>query len=324
MTRPDLTVDLAAPPAQRWRLDAGRRQRARELLAIYERDLGLQPAMVEHLVAAAPLLLSADLLAEHAALASHLEVPLPRLLLATCYYDCIKAVLGCSAFAVERGGRVLHARNLDWWSEGHLLADSSCVVRYVGAPAGEFTAVGWPGYLGVLSGVAKGRFAVTLNAVTSDEPAQLATPVVVLLREVLATAPDFATAVERLASTTIPCDCLLLVTGTAPGERVVIERTPCRSAARFAPHPDQPLIVTNDYRALTARRADDSSPIAATSCGRFDALQRALAQHRPTDAAQCLQRLDAADVRMAITMQQMVFEAATGDCRLRVPPRPAA
>ena len=319
---PDLTVDLAAPPGHRWRLGAEQRRQARELLALYERDLSLSPVLAELLVAAAPSLLSPDLLAEHAALAEQLAVPLPRLLLATCYYDCIKAVLGCSAFAVEVDGRVLHARNLDWWTEGHLLADSSWVVRYIGAPAGEFLAVGWPGYLGVLSGVAKGRFAVTLNSVLSDEPPQLAMPVVVLLREVLATAPDFATAVERLAAAPIPCDCLLLVTGITGGERVVLERTPRRCSRRSAKDHDEPLVVTNDYRVLGSERSGGDSPIAATSCGRYDALLRSVRQHRPRDAAQCLQRLDDGQVRMSITMQQMVFEARTGDCLLQVPAPP--
>ncbi len=48
-----------------------------------------------------------------------------------------------------------------------------------------------PGFVGVFSGVAPGRFAVTLNAVLSAEPPQPATPVVLLLRTVLEHAQTF-------------------------------------------------------------------------------------------------------------------------------------
>src|SRR5262249_42706917 len=149
----------------------------------------------------------------------------------------LKAVLGpvfgCTAFAVDMGDQVLHARNLDWWTEGSLLSRYTAACRFVGAPAGEFTTVGWPGFVGAFSGIAPGRFAVTLNAVLSDEPAQLGTPVVLLIRRTLEEARSFTEAVRTLSETPIPCDCLLLVTGVRSGEMAVIERSPSvmRSAA---------------------------------------------------------------------------------------------
>jgi len=37
------------------------------------------------------------------------------------YYDALKVILGrafgCTAFATDAPGGVLHARNLDWWTE---------------------------------------------------------------------------------------------------------------------------------------------------------------------------------------------------------------
>ena len=55
---------------------------------------------------------------------------------------------------------------------------------------------------------------------------------------------------QLLCETPIPCDCLLLLTGAAPGEIAVIERTPTRYALR--PAADESVCVTNSYLALDA------------------------------------------------------------------------
>jgi acid ceramidase len=97
-------------------------------------------------------------------------------------------------------------------------------------------------------GVAPGRFAITLNAVLSDDPALLAEPIAFLIQHVLNSASDFTTAVTWLTETRIASDCLLLVTGINAGEMVVIERTLTRVAIRRAVNGI--IAVTNDYRLL--------------------------------------------------------------------------
>src|SRR3984885_15878709 len=92
--------------------------------------------------------------------------------------------------------------------------------NFRGGPAGPFTTVGWPGFVGAFSGVASGRFAVTLNAVLSLEPAQPAMPIVLLLRAVLEEAKSFDEEAEILSNSILPCDCLLLLTGTRSVEMV--------------------------------------------------------------------------------------------------------
>jgi len=53
--------------------------------------------------------------------------------LGNCYYDALKVVLGCTAFAVDTGDEILHARNLDWWTENAALAryTTVCILRVV-------------------------------------------------------------------------------------------------------------------------------------------------------------------------------------------------
>jgi hypothetical protein len=224
-------------------------------------------------------------------------------LLANFYYDALKVVLGCTAFAVDTPDGPLHGRNLDWGTRDHLLARCTLVLDYRHGDALAYRVVGWPGYIGALSGVRPGAFAVTLNAVLSDDPPAFLPPVTLLLRSVLAGAADFVSAVARLEAAPIASDCLLLVTGVNPGEMVVIERSPTR-AARRGPEAGV-LVVTNDYRCLPVASGGVpsvpdaprvASTLATTSCGRFD------------------------DVRMSITMQSMAFRARTGEHMVRLPP----
>lgn len=232
------------------------------------------------------------------------------------YYDALKALfVGCTAFAVDTPDGPLHARNLDWWTENDMLRRYTMVTRFSGAPAGEFTTVGWPGFVGAFSGMAPGRFAVTLNAVISDERMEPAYPIVFLVRQILEEAPDFSSALNALRTTAVASDSLLLLTGVRPGEMAVIERTPRRAEVRLAENGR--IFVTNDYRALRTGVRDSGSSIQATACGRYERIAALVESEPPSAAESCFAFLDDASVRMGITVQQMVFQASTGMCRVR-------
>jgi hypothetical protein len=250
-----------------------------------------------------------------------LSVSVGDVALCNLYYDALKAVLGnafgCTAFAVDLPEGILHARNLDWWSQNGALARNTLICHFKNAPAGDFTTVGWPGFIGAYSGVAPGRFAVTLNAVLSLERAQLATPITFLLRQVLEEAKSFAEALSLLSETPIPCDCLLLLTGTRPDELVVIERTPTRHAVRR--HSSGYISVTNGFQLLDAGIGSAPSELAATCCQRLERVETMLAKTTPKSSDDCFLYLSDAEVRMQMTVQQMVFRAATGEHWLKIP-----
>ena len=67
---------------------------------------------------------------------------------------------GCTALAREQAGAPWLARTLDWPFPG--LGRYLEVARMQG-PAGAFDNVGWPGYVGVLTASAPGRFAAAIN-----------------------------------------------------------------------------------------------------------------------------------------------------------------
>lgn len=316
---PHLDIDLRLPPARRWQPLALFADQARQLLDQYMHDLGSIKPYEEHLLFYRDASLPAEYAAELVAVAQMLGVPEATALAVNLYYDLLKFVLGCTAFAVDTERGPLHARNLDWWTEMGLLSNTTLVADFQGAAPGPFQVVSWPGFTGALSGLAPGRFALTLNAVLSNDPPALAMPITYLIRQVFETADTFAEAVERLASTEIVSDCLLLVTGTQPGEMVVIERTPTRAAFRYPA--TGCLVVANDYLAMPAKptTTQPEQELQRTSCSRFDRASLLLRQHAPADAEECLRILTDSSVRMGITVQHMVMSAAQGWLEVRLP-----
>lgn len=315
---PEIHINLSLPPEKRWTLQEVQRQQAADLLQSYLADLQLDLETSSLLMPVVRTLIKPNHLAEIDAIAGMLHVRPDEALLGNLYYDAIKFVFGCTAFAVDTESGPLHARNLDWWTENEMLSRYTLVSRFSGAsPGRSFVTVGWPGFVGALSGIAPGRFAITLNAVLSTDPPALGTPISLFIRTVLEEAATFAEAVEWLAREPLASDCLLLVSGTQTGEMVVIERTPTRSAIR---HPENGyIVVTNDYLLIDADPDQPATALQATSCNRFDQATARLGSYVPHTQGECLAILSDPQVRMSITVQQMVFSARTGQLEVRLP-----
>ena len=169
-TLPVIRVDLSLPPEERWQLTPEQCDDARRLLSYYVRDLGALSEVAGLLETNAEQWIAERHVDELRGLASRLGLPLGLTVLGNLYYDAIKFVIGCSAFAVDSAEGPIHARNLDWWTSSGDLTKTSVHVEFVGAPAGDFHAVGWPGLAGVFSGLAPGRFAITLNRCSATTP----------------------------------------------------------------------------------------------------------------------------------------------------------
>lgn len=128
-------------------------------------------------------------------------------------------------------------RVLDWRLEG---LGRHVVVARIDAEAGPYYDVTWPGSVGVLTAMAPGRFAAAIHQApmrrhgatflgdwarnrrsvwrrTALTPAHL-------LRRVLESCRDFATARQALAETPLALPVLFLLVGTTPDETCVIER----------------------------------------------------------------------------------------------------
>lgn len=312
-----LTIDLDTPASVRWAGLESLRTGARALLDVYERDLGSIGERVRaDLVDVARSVLSAETMMELEGVARAIDAPLARVVLGNLYYDVIKSGVGCSAFAVDTADGPLHARNLDWWTTGNLLRDETLVVDCRRRGQTRYRLVGWPGFIGAFSGIAPGRFAITLNAVLSDDAPVIAEPVVFLIRRVLDEASTFAEALVALRDAPIASDGLLLLTGIEPGEMAVIERTPTRAAVRG---PSRGFVeVTNDYRRIDVT-ATVHGDLGASSCRRSQRLDTLLGSDSPSSADDAFRLLSDARVKMGITVQQMVLHPRSGRCDVRLP-----
>src|SRR5262245_11009738 len=241
--------------------------------------------------------------------------------LANLSYDLVVGALGCSTVVLPTPDGPVIARNMDWWPEVPL-AKASYVIRCVEGETWRFSSAGFPGAVGVVSGLSSRGFAVILNAVTTPDPVcKTGYPVLLHLRRVLEDATGFDDALAMLSKQRLTTPGLFTLVGTKNEQRVVSERAPTRHALRWG-RPGEPLLTTNEYRLLDQRTGGDAWDLQRTSCGRYDRLWL-LASRHPADSAptddELLCWLSDDEVRQEITAQHVLIRPARGAIRLFVP-----
>ncbi len=149
------------------------------------------------------------------------------------------------------------ARVLDWATPG---LGRNVIAARVAGRAGAFVTLTWPGYTGVLQGMAPGRFSAALNQAPMRRPTglypldwaanrarvwRMGHPMPAhLLREVFETARSFAEAKAALASRPLSSPAIFSLAGLLPSETTVIERS-----ERGARVHDGPSVAANHWRA---------------------------------------------------------------------------
>jgi len=310
---------------------AQHRSEARELLAQFD-DIARQrmaPGVLGRLAAIGARSFFAGALGLHhrglvreiKAAAETIGVNAGSLLLANLAYDL--EALGCSTFVRDGTGGPLVARNLDWNWPGELLRRTCCVVRVRDALAGPYAIVGWPGFVGALTALAPGRFAMAVNYVQrrgAGLPSMLArtalgaSPLPWAMRDVLDRARTFDEAVERVGRARLLSAALVTLAGTRPGEAVVVERAPCAAALRWKGRGD--LCVANHY--LSARFAQQSVDYdEGGSFERQQSLERSTASQPGLSVRDALEVL-VPNIRPT-TQYQAVMRAEDGLIVVRVP-----
>lgn len=152
---------------------------------------------------------------------------------------------GCTSGAYQKDDGVVLARVLDWVFPA--LAENVVVAHQAGA-AGDFYNVTWPGVIGALTGMARGRFSVALN----QAPMRMhrvgpvvdwvvnrfmtmrssGLPPMHLMRRVLETAYSYDEAKEMLTGTPVALPVIYTLTGIKEGQGCVIERTETQACVR--------------------------------------------------------------------------------------------
>ncbi|MCB9840746.1 MAG: hypothetical protein H6809_03735 [Phycisphaeraceae bacterium] len=317
---PEFVIDLARSHSGRYRFDEPLRARAAELVAAMraEAPAELPPGLVELVTLRTASRFNAE--ARH--LADALDLDWKDLLLASLAYDAIVSFFACSTVAAPSPRGPVLARNMDFWPEREL-ARASVLLRFHSDGREAFTLAGWPGGIGLVSGSSARGFALVLNAVTSTErvPAT-GYPVMLHLRRVVEDATGFDDAVRRVTKQTLGAPCLVTIVGTENEQRVVVERTPTRSAHRWG-EPGKPLIATNDFRALDESGAGPAS-LGDTTCGRFGCLSGYMddrCEEKAASDAALLYGLSGEGVLSSITAQHTIFRPREGLSSLYIPRR---
>ena len=232
---------------------------------------------------------------------------------------------GCTAVAFNLpGGRGLgHTRNMDWCMSK--IGPLTCLIHFEG-PAGPFTSVGWPGFVGVLSGVAPGRFSASINQVPQRRhwllrklPFLLGWPASFALRYNFERSASVSDVVEDLCDTVLVSSALFLVVGTERGDAVVVEHSGPKAACRRMRN--GVLSVANHYERrdfLPINKHWDRESLADSRNRRRHATaQGKKGARRARTANQAISLLDGWPTRWEMTAQQMAFIPSSGKYAVR-------
>src|SRR6202023_3022282 len=210
-------------------------------------------------------------------------VPYDRILLLNTFPDIIqgRSPRLCSAFAVETRQGLMIGRNLDW--EDHDIAHRAGAV-FIYAPAGAepLLSVGWPGMVGVVTGMNRAGLVLTLNLAAATDVVGEATPSLLRLRRVLESARTLDAAVAALGREPRTMAVNLLVASGCEDRAVVLEQSGTRQA--LVPMTRGQVVTTNFYQLLDilgGAGSDRSATIAAC-------LRRSGPRSRPADLRQAL------------------------------------
>ena len=192
------------------------------------------------------------------------------------YFFSVNYEWGCSCRVAPSpdGETARLARVLDWRTPG---LGRNILAANVSSKVGTFTTLTWPGYTGVLSAMAPGRFSAALNqapmrsksgyyildwAANRRRVWNMPHPTPShLLRQVFETAPDFSVAKQQLTEAQISTPAIFLLAGCKADETVIIERTETEAHVMLGAG-----VATNHWQALGWRgrpRGHDSAGRAA-------------------------------------------------------------
>lgn len=321
-------IDLSQPPSRRWKeMIRAERENARTLIrnCIEEAEIQATGSLTGRLAfKAARALLpkiyawaggETEYAADIKAWAKGTGIAEEDLIFSNLIYEISQfgsLFAGCTAtaFNMPGGKGVAHIRHMDWPLTG--IGKLTCHIRYDG-PCGPFTSVGWPGYVGVLSGVAPGRFSATINQAPQVGLPRAQWPASLALRWAFENTGSYEAAVTDLVDTPLAASAFFMVAGTEPDQAVVIEHTGKEAHCRYMRR--GVLSVANHYQcaALQSYNTIDylSNSKARSSCARKNA-QIAAKAKKATTVARLPDLLAMDPTWWEFTAQRMAFVPATG------------
>jgi hypothetical protein len=226
----------------------------------------------------------------------------------------------CTAGAAWYPGcGMTHVRAMDWNLPG--LGRHSVIWRFIGASAGEYFNIGWPGYVGMISGMAPGRFSASINQAFPFCAPSLQWPPSHLLRYVFENAVDYDDAMAMLEGTPVCVPAFVMLVGVSKGQAAIVELTPRGNRV----HPmtrNRPIAIANNYLSGDWRLkfGESDTTIAPHQKGAYDENRRnrmltELNRRKPITIEKALNIVQGTDwLDNESTVQTMAFLPATGQC----------
>lgn len=198
-------------------------------------------------------------------------------------------LVGCSSFATwgtqSADSSLLIGRNFDFYV-GDAFAENKQVAFYTPDQGYKFASVGWPGMIGVLSGMNETGLTVTINAAKSAVPTGSATPISILTREILqyASTIDEAFAIAQKRKTFVSES--ILIGSAKDGKAAIIEKSTEKTVLFKGKEADR-LICTNHYQSEEFSKDERNMENIRTSDSpyRFARLKELINENLPIDAS---------------------------------------
>lgn len=194
-------------------------------------------------------------------------------------------LVGCSSFATwgsqSADSTLLIGRNFDFYV-GDAFAENKLVTFCHPDKGHNFVSIGWPGMIGVLSGMNEAGLTVTINAAKSAMPTSSATPISILTREILQYASNIeeALAIAQKRKTFVSES--ILIGSAKDGRAAIIEKSP-EITVLFSGKEKDRIICTNHYQSEEFSKDERNMENIRTSDSpyRFARLEELLDENQP-------------------------------------------
>ena len=194
-------------------------------------------------------------------------------------------LVGCSSFATwgtqSADSSLLIGRNFDFYV-GDAFAENKQVTFCAPSKGYAFASIGWPGMIGVLSGMNEAGLTVTINAAKSAMPTSSATPISILTREILqyASTIDEAFAIAQKRKTFVSES--ILIGSAKDGKAAIIEKSPEKTVLFNGKEKDR-IICTNHYQSDAFAKDERNMENIRTSDSpyRYARLEELISENQP-------------------------------------------
>jgi hypothetical protein len=244
---PQYIIDLTRPEDLRWReVIEAERKIAKALIDRAAADLERVPRVARWGFGQLYNVFGGLYQGEIRAWAEGLGVSVGTATMLNCLYELshlpVPKWLGCTAGIRDFPSGLVHVRTLDWPIPG--MGTATRLFRFRRGER-EFVSIGMPGQVGILSGMLRGAYSVTINWAPPAAFPTFEFGPAFLLRDVFESCDTYDAAVKVLRDTRLSTSVFFTVCGTGSGQACVIERS--QRAAAVRPIADQPLVQANHH-----------------------------------------------------------------------------